>query len=81
MIDKDDKVRFGFHNFRHSLASSLVKLKCDPKTVQSILRHEDLATTMRLYVQSDQETKLEAQGKFLELLLGDRAHLLTEQVQ
>jgi hypothetical protein len=32
-------------------------------------------------VQSDQETKLEAQGKFLELLLGDRAHLLTGQVQ
>jgi hypothetical protein len=35
----------------------------------------------RCYVQSDQETKLEAQGKFLEVLLGDRTHLLTEQVQ
>jgi integrase len=77
----DDHVRFGFHNFRHSLASTLVKLKCDPKTVQSILRHEDPRITMDLYVQSDQETKLEAQGKFLELLLGDRAHLLTGQVQ
>ena len=33
------------------------------------------------HVQSDQETKLEAQGKFLEALLGDPAHLLTEQVQ
>jgi len=80
-IGKDDHVRFGFHNFRHSLASTLVKLKCDPKTVQSILRHEDPATTMGLYVQSDQETKLEAQGKFLEVLRGDRAHLLTDQVQ
>ncbi len=27
---------------------------------------------VQLYVQSEQEAKLEAQGKFLELLLGDR---------
>ena len=33
---------------------------------------------MQLYVQSDQESKLEAQGKFLELLLEDKSHLLTE---
>jgi integrase len=77
----DQRVRFGFHNFRHSLASSLVKLKCDPKTVQGILRHEDVRTTMQLYAQSDQESRLEAQGKFLALLLGDKAHLLTEAIQ
>jgi integrase len=81
VIKEDERVRFGFHNFRHSLASSLVKLKCDPKTVQGILRHEDVRTTMQLYAQSDQESKLEAQGKFLELLLGDKAHLLTETIQ
>ena len=33
---------------------------------------------MQLYVHSDQESRLEAQGKFLALLLGDKAHLLTE---
>ena len=81
VLEEGQRVHFGFHNFRHSLASALVKLKCDPKTVQSILRHEDVRTTMQLYVQSDQESKLEAQGKFLELLLGDKAHLLTEKVQ
>lgn len=81
VLEEGQRVRFGFHNFRHSLASALVKLKCDPKTVQSILRHEDVRTTMQLYVQSDQESKLEAQGKFLELLLEDKAHLLTEKVQ
>lgn len=81
VIKADERVRFGFHNFRHSLASALVKLKCDPKTVQGLLRHEDIRTTMQLYAQSDREAKLEAQGKFLELLLGDRAHLLTERVQ
>ena len=26
-----ERVRFGFHNFRHSLATALVKLKVDPK--------------------------------------------------
>src|SRR5579859_3581783 len=81
VIKEDQRVRFGFHNFRHSLASSLVKLKCDPKTVQGILRHEDVRTTMQFYAQSDQESKLEAQGKFLELLLGDKTHLLTERIQ
>ena len=35
---------------------------------------------MQLYAQSDQEAKLEAQSKFLELLLGDRGHLLTDRV-
>lgn len=81
VIKADERVRFGFPNFRHSLASALVKLKCDPKTVQGLLRHEDLRTTMQLYAQTDREAKLEAQGKFLELLLGDRAHLLTQRVQ
>jgi integrase len=81
VIREGERARFGFHNFRHSLASSLVKLKCDPKTVQGILRHEDVRTTMQFYAQSDQESKLEAQGKFLELLLGDKTHLLTERIQ
>ena len=56
VLEADDRVRFGFHNFRHSLASALVKLKCDPKTVQGILRHEDVKTAMQLYVQPDPET-------------------------
>ncbi len=38
-------------------------------------------TTMQLYAQSDQESRLEAQGKFLEVLLGDKAHLLTDTIQ
>jgi len=32
-----EKVRFGFHNFRHALATALVKLKVDAKTVQGML--------------------------------------------
>jgi integrase len=75
------KGRFGFHNFRHSLATALVKLKVDPKTVQGVLRHEDFGTTMELYAQSDMDSMRDAQGKFLEQLMGDRIHLLTERVQ
>jgi integrase len=78
-IKEDQRVRFGFHNFRHSLASSLVKLKCDPKTVQGILRHEDVRTTMQLYAQSNKESRLEAQGRFS--ALGHKADLLTETLQ
>ena len=81
IIKEGEKVRFGFHNFRHSLATALVKLKVDPKTVQGMLRHEDFGTTMDLYAQSDMESMRDAQGKFLEQLMGDKIHLLTERVQ
>jgi len=75
------KGRFGFHNFRHSLATAMVKMKVDPKTVQGILRHEDPGTTMDLYVQSDMDSMRAAQGEFLKQMLGDKIHLLTERVQ
>ena len=42
-----------------------------------MLRHEDFGTTMQLYAQSDMESMRDAQGKFLEQLIGDRIHLLT----
>ena len=81
VIEEGQKVRFGFHNFRHSLASALVKMKVDPKTVQEFLRQAHITTTLQLYAQSDMESKRNAQGRFLEQLLGDRIHLLTEQIQ
>jgi hypothetical protein len=68
VIAPDWKGRFGFHNFRHSLATALVKLKVDAKTVQGVLRHEDFGTTIQLYAQSDMEAMRDAQGKFLEQL-------------
>ncbi len=81
VLVEGQKIRFGFHNFRHSLASALVKMKVDPKTVQEFLRQAHVTTTLQLYAQSDMESKREAQGKFLEQLLGERMHLLTERVQ
>ena len=81
VLAEGQKIRFGFHNFRHSLASALVKMKVDPKTVQEFLRQAHVTTTLQLYTQSDMESKREAQGRFLEQLLRDRIHLLTERVQ
>jgi hypothetical protein len=50
--------RFGFHNLRHSLSTWVLnKGKVDPKTVQGMLRHGDICTTMNLYTQDDQERK------------------------
>jgi len=81
IIEDGHKVRFGFHNFRHSLASALVKMKVDPKTVQEFLRQAHVTTILQLYAQSDMESKRDAQGMFLKPMLGDRMHLLTEQIQ
>ena len=81
VITSDWKGRFGFHDFRHSLATAMVKLRVDPKTVQGILRHEDFGTTMDLYARSDMESMRDAQGKFLEQLMGGKIHLLTGRVQ
>ncbi|HEX3738431.1 MAG TPA: tyrosine-type recombinase/integrase [Terriglobales bacterium] len=39
---------FRLNNLRHSLASFLVRSKTDPKTVQGLLRHSDVKTTLQL---------------------------------
>jgi site-specific recombinase XerD len=53
--------RFGFHNFRHSLATFLVNRGKDVKTIQGLLRHAKVTTTLDLYSQSIDAPKLEVQ--------------------
>jgi integrase len=53
--------RFGFHNFRHSLATFLVNRGTDVKTTQGLLRHAKVTTTLDLYSQSIDASKLNAQ--------------------
>jgi integrase len=53
--------RFGFHSFRHSLATYLVNRGKDVKTIQGRLRHAKVTTTLDLYSQSIDAAKLEAQ--------------------
>ena len=68
------QARFGLHNLRHSLSTSLVnKGKVNPKTVQGMLRHSDIRTTMNLYTKDDRDEKQAAQGAFLSAVgLGSR---------
>jgi integrase len=70
VISQDWEGRFGFHNFRHSLASYLVRSNTDPKTVQALLRHSDVRTTLQLYSHSVSEDRLLAQGEVLQAILG-----------
>jgi integrase len=69
VLTEGEKVRFGFHNLRHSLASFLVRSKTDPKTVQALLRHSDVKTTLQLYAHSVSEDRMAAQGEMLEAIL------------
>jgi integrase len=65
--------RFGFHNLRHSLASFLVNLGTDVKTVQSLLRHSSSKTTLDIYTHALDDSKLDAQGEILAAMLGKSA--------
>ena len=61
-----DGQRFGLHNLRHSLSNWLVnKAKVEPKTVQGLLRHSKIQTTLDLYTQEDSDETRAAQGEFL----------------
>jgi Phage integrase family len=63
--DNRDRVVFGFHNFRHSLASFLVRIKTDPKTVQTLLRHSDVKLTLQFYTHSVSDDRMAASGAML----------------
>jgi integrase len=69
VLKQSDKVRFGFHNLRHSLASFLVQAGKDPKTVQTLLRHADVHTTLQIYAHSRNEDRMTAQGDMLAAFL------------
>jgi integrase len=61
-----DGQRFGLHNLRHSVSNWLVnKGKVEPKTVQGLLRHSKIQTTLDLYTQEDSDETRAAQGSFL----------------
>jgi integrase len=65
-----DRRRFGFHNLRHSLASFLVtQTKTDVKTVQSMLRHANVGTTLDIYTHAVQKDMLAAQDQVMEAML------------
>jgi integrase len=62
---EDDPRRFGFHNLRHSLASFLIRIRTDPKTVQTLLRHSDVKLTLQFYTHSVSDDRMGASGAML----------------
>ena len=69
VLKEGDKVRFGFHNLRHSLASFLVRKGTDAETVQAMLRHSDVTTTLGIYAHSMSEDRLAAQEDMLAAMM------------
>jgi hypothetical protein len=65
----DDPRRFGFHNLRHSLVSFLIRIRTDPKTVQTLLRHSDVALTLQFYTHAVSRDRMVAAGKMLSAIL------------
>ncbi len=58
----DDPRRFGFHNLRH-LASFLIRMRTDPRTVQTLLRHSDVKLTLQFYSHAVSQDRMAAAGK------------------
>jgi len=69
VLKEGEKIRFGFHNLRHSLASFLVRKGTDAKTVQAILRHSDVTTTLGIYAHSMSKDRLAAQDDMLAAMM------------
>ena len=65
----DDARRFGFHNLRHSLASFLIRIRTDPKTVQTLLRPSDVKLTLQFYTHAVSRDRMVAAGKMLTAIL------------
>jgi hypothetical protein len=62
--------RFAFDNLRHSPATFLINNKeNDMKTVQGLLRHANLSTTLGLYAQSVNSSMVKAQESMLKVIL------------
>jgi integrase len=65
----DDPRRFGFHNLRHSLASFLIRIRTDAKTVQTLLRHSGVKLTLQFYTHAVSRDRMAAAGKMLTAIL------------
>jgi len=62
-IIKEDSPRFGFHNYRHSLATFLVESGSNQVVVQKMLRQSNVDIPM-IYIHNAKKAR-EAQGQFM----------------
>lgn len=64
ILDENGIAWKGWHAFRRGLGTNLNALGADPKTIQAILRHSQLSTTMEIYVQPVAKQSHAAMKKF-----------------
>ena len=81
VLKKGEKVQFGMHNLRHSLAMYLIAVGCDVKTVQTILRHANPMTTLQLYAHGRSQDRSDAQGEILTAFFAPPVKPSTDMVQ
>jgi len=62
--------RFGWHTFRHSLATNLRSLGEDIKVSQELLRYANSRITLDIYTQAVPADKHQASQRHIELLTG-----------
>jgi integrase len=65
VLKKGEKVHFGMHNLRHSLATYLIAVGRDVRIVQTILRHANPMTTLQLYAHGRSQDRSDARGEML----------------
>lgn len=63
LLTKAGLKKRGLHTLRHTFATRAVESGMDVKTLSEILGHEDISTTLNLYVHSSEEIKKESMGK------------------
>jgi len=81
VLKKGEKVQFGMHNLRHSLATYLIAVGRDVKTVQTILRHANPMTTLQLYAHGRSQDRSDAQGEMLTAFFAPPTKPPTDVVQ
>ena len=57
---KTGYVGASLHSLRHTFATELVAKRVDPKTVQALLGHSNIETTLQLYAEAVEENMREA---------------------
>lgn len=63
VLKSNDIELITFHGLRHTYCTRLFEAGVPPKTVQSLVGHSDIETTMNIYTHVMRETKMEAVDK------------------
>lgn len=68
VLDKVGIDHVKFHTLRHNYASILIEHEADMKSVQELLGHKDISTTMNIYVHTNEQQKKRVVSKIDDLI-------------